>query len=302
MTETSPQTIHYTACPVCGSQSIYNVLTVKDHSVSQETFPVWQCDNCQARFTQDIPDEASIDRYYQSEEYISHSNTSNGVVNQIYQQVRRYTLGQKKRKLELLTKSSTGNLLDIGCGTGELAGLMARSGWRVVGLEPSRAARRQALEQQRIEAYSSEKLFELPDNDFDVVTLWHTLEHVHQLHDYLSHIKRVLKPGGYVVIAVPNYQSPDGQNYGADWAAYDVPRHLYHFSPKSMEMLLGKHGYTLEHKLNMDFDAFYVSMLSEKYRGNGPELITGGVQGLKSYFKTWDDPDHCSSVMYIAKA
>ncbi len=301
MPETTASVVHYTSCPICESELIQEVFNVKDFSVSKESFPVWECKNCSGRFTQDVPTEDEIGKYYESQEYISHSNTSTGIVNRIYQQVRHYTLNQKKRKVESISNTKAGALLDIGCGTGEFAGLMSRSGWRVVGLEPSDVARRQALENQKLEAYPSEKLFDLPEGDFDVVTMWHVLEHVHRLHEYLAQIKNVLRRPGYLIIAVPNYKSPDAQHYGADWAAYDVPRHLYHFSPRSMEILLEKNGFTLESKRNMNLDSFYVSMLSERYRGNSPELVLGGWQGWRSFYKTWDKPDGCSSVLYVAK-
>ena len=301
MAEVQTTTLHYTQCPICQSENIRKVFMVADHSVSNEEFSIYHCDNCQARFTQDIPKEEDIGRYYDSEEYISHSNTDQGIINQLYQQVRKYTLNQKRRRIELLTRSGSGSLLDIGCGTGEFAGIMKNSGWRVVGLEPDSEARRQALQIQKIEAYPSQHLFELEEGDYDVVTMWHVLEHVHQLHEYLDQIKKVLKPKGYLVIAVPNYTSPDAQHYGAYWAAYDVPRHLYHFSPHSMKVLMEKHGFEIQRQLNMNLDAFYVSMLSEKYMGKSPELVRGAWQGWRSYYKTWDKPESCSSVMYVAQ-
>ena len=96
--------IHYTHCPVCNSTEINPLLTVKDHSVSSEEFVIWQCANCSLRFTQDVPDEEAIGPYYASPDYISHSNTSKGLLNQLYQKVRRYTLGQKARLVEHYTK------------------------------------------------------------------------------------------------------------------------------------------------------------------------------------------------------
>src|SRR5438128_2475281 len=126
--------VHYTSCPVCGSPDINPLLTVEDHSVSKEKFTIWQCSNCTLRFTQDVPDESSIAPYYQSPDYISHSDTSKGVVNQLYQKVRKYTLDQKAAMVIGHTVKK-GTILDLGAGTGAFLHIMKNRSWNVKGIE-----------------------------------------------------------------------------------------------------------------------------------------------------------------------
>lgn len=290
--------VHYTHCPVCGSPAINPLLTVKDHSVSGEEFVIWQCSHCSLRFTQDVPDETSIGPYYQSPDYISHSNTNKGLLNQLYQKVRRHTL-QQKTSLIIKYTSAKGNLLDIGAGIGAFAAEMEKRHWEVTGIEPDEGARTQAGNLFGMDLLPTTALHELPPASFDAITLWHVLEHVHPLHDYVETLKNLLKPGGKIFIAVPNYQSLDADVYRSHWAAYDVPRHLYHFTPKSMQVLMQKHGLKIIAKKPMWFDAFYISLLSSKYRSGKTSWLSAGVNGLRSNIKTLFNKNACSSITYI---
>lgn len=297
-----PEIIHYQSCPICNSADIQLQLTAKDYTVSQENFDVWHCMGCQARFTQDIPVESEIGAYYQAEEYISHTNTSKGIVNKLYQLVRNYTLKQKLKLINTLTARSSGKLLDIGCGTGDFLGTMKAGGWDVLGLEPDGGARKLAKENHNLETHSPEKLFDLPENQFDVVTMWHVLEHVHRLHEYAEQIKSILKPNGTLIVAVPNYQSKDAEIYQAHWAAYDVPRHLYHFSHTSIQKLFEQHGMTVQQMKHMVFDSFYVSLLSEKYKNGKLRLVPAFLNGFRSYTHAAGSPERCSSIIYVIQA
>lgn len=205
-------------------------------------------------------------------------------------------------KLELITKTlgtSTGHLLDIGAGTGAFGAFMQENGWQVTGLEPDQAARESAFAINKVSLLPSEELFRLPDESFDAITLWHVLEHVHQLHEYLEQIKKLLKPKSRVFIAVPNYTSADAESYKQYWAAYDVPRHLYHFSPKSMQVILEKHQLQIDKTIPMWFDSFYVSMLSEKYKRRRITLIRGSIKGFISNLNTLFNRQESSSLIYI---
>lgn len=293
------ETVHYTQCPACKASAIHKVLAVKDYTVSKELFEVWHCDACSLRFTQDIPAEAAIGKYYQSENYISHTNTSKGLVNRLYHIVRNYTLNSKKKLVQSVSKRTTGNLLDVGAGVGAFAGFMRAAGWQVTGLEPDAETRKRALEQNRITLQDTSDLFKLPPGHFDAITMWHVLEHVHQLHEYLDQLKVLLKPGGVLFIAVPNYTSHDAAFYGEYWAAYDVPRHLYHFSPASMRTLLSPHGLTVKSTIPMWFDSFYVSLLSEQYKTGKSSMVKGFLRGLISNSKAWSQREKCSSLIYV---
>ncbi|MEL7341181.1 MAG: class I SAM-dependent methyltransferase, partial [Bacteroidota bacterium] len=216
-----------------------------------------------------------------------------------YQWVRNYTLGQKRKLIEKLSGRKSGSLLDIGCGTGEFLGTMKEAGWTSTGLEPDEGARQQA-KAQGVEVHPSEQLFSLTGS-YDVITMWHVLEHVHRLHEYLDQIESILKDDGLLIIAVPNYNSRDASHYQAEWAAYDVPRHLYHFEAEAMERLLGQHGFRLEKLQHMPFDGFYVSLLSEKYRHGKSRLLPAFVQGLRSYLLSSSRSEKGSSIMYMIR-
>jgi len=292
--------IHYTHCPVCGSTGINPLLTVKDHSVTNEEFVIWQCSDCTLRFTQDVPDEQSIGPYYQSSDYISHTNTDKGLINQLYQKVRNYTLAQKA-KLVISNTVQRGNILDMGAGIGAFLHTMKKRNWHTRGIEPDAGARDQARKIFNIELSDTSIFDQLPAQSFDAITLWHVLEHVHQLHGYVERLKALLKPGGKIFIAVPNYDSLDNSIYKLYWAAYDVPRHLYHFSPRSMQVLLEKHGLKIVAKKPMWFDSFYIILLSSKYKNGKTNWLGAGISGLRSNLKAIANKDHCSSVIYVVE-
>ena len=286
-------------CPCCKSDDIIFVLEAKDHTVSGEDFEIWQCNICTLRFTQSIPDKEEIDAYYKSENYISHSNTNKGLVNFLYHLVRKRTLLSKRKLIEESSGIRIGEILDIGCGTGSFLNTMKKSGWKITGLEPDETAGAKAKELYDIDVQSPETLFKLPQEKFDVITMWHVLEHVHDLEKYIRQLSLLLKPKGRLFIAVPNYTSYDQKVYKNFWAAYDVPRHLYHFSPDSMINFLVGHNLKLKSVKPMLFDSFYVSMLSEKYKTGKNNFLNALLVGLVSNYKALRDAEKCSSVIYI---
>lgn len=291
--------IHYTNCPVCKGTSIAEKLSAKDHTVSQKEFSIWHCNECTVRFTQDVPEQEEIGDYYASDDYISHSDTQKGIINSLYHLVRKRTLRSKRKLVIAETGKKAGNILDIGCGTGAFLNAMKEGGWKITGLEPDTVARVKAVKLYGIQPQESEKLFELKQGTYDAITMWHVLEHVHQLHAYIKQMTGLLKPGGKLFIAVPNYTSKDAAVYDGHWAAYDVPRHLYHFSPQSMEKLLSLHGLKLAALKPMWFDSFYVSMLSEKHKNGKGNIIKAALNGLRSNINATGEVQKCSSVIYI---
>jgi SAM-dependent methyltransferase len=291
--------IHYTHCPVCGSASIQPVLSVKDHTVSGEFFPVMACSDCTLRFTQDVPTANAIGPYYQSEDYISHTNTSKGLINRLYQAVRKKTIAGKRRLISEETGKDRGVLLDVGSGVGSFATAMKSAGWEVTGLEPGAGARAVAKQLYGIELSDIDRFYKLEPGHFDAITLWHVLEHVHELPAYIQQLKNLLKQGGKLFIAVPNYTSLDAGMYKESWAAYDVPRHLYHFSPRSIQVLMEKNGLKLEKYKPMWYDSFYISMLSSKYKNGKTNLAGAFWNGLRSNLKALGDVKRCSSVIYV---
>ncbi len=294
--------IIYSSCPNCGDKNIYKVFSVKDYTVSGEEFEIWECRNCTQRFTQNIPEEEQIGRYYQSEEYISHSDTKKGFVNNLYHSVRKRTLQEKRKLVEKSTQKTKGNILDVGAGTGAFLHTMKNAGWNCTGIEPDETARKNASELYNFDLKEAKELFSLSPQTFDAITLWHVLEHVHELHSYVEQLKNLLASNGKLFIAVPNYTSADAKMYAKFWAAYDVPRHLYHFSPEAMRTLLNAHGLQVETIKPMWYDSFYVSLLSEKYKSGKSNPAKAFINGMTSNIEALFDKTKCSSLIYIASA
>lgn len=290
---------HTSTCPSCHSETIRPALSATDYTVSQEIFEIWQCDECSLRFTKDPPDAAAIGRYYRSENYISHTNTNKGLINRLYHIARNQTMSDKYRLILSATRIQQGKLLDIGAGAGAFVAHMKQEGWEVMGLEPDEKARETASTVNRVQLLDTGHLFSLPPDSFDAITLWHVLEHVHDLHSYMEQLKKLIKRGGRIFIAVPNYTSYDAKVYQGAWAAYDVPRHLYHFSPDSMERLLDIHDLQLQTSRPMWYDSIYISMLSEQYRHGRNNTLRGAFTGLLSNAKSFIDKSKCSSLTYV---
>jgi 2-polyprenyl-3-methyl-5-hydroxy-6-metoxy-1,4-benzoquinol methylase len=286
-------------CPVCGNKGHKPFLICKDHTVSKEEFQIVECNHCQFKFTTPVPRETIIGKYYQSNEYISHSDTKDGLVNRLYHLVRKITLKNKLSLVNSLTRGRT--ILDIGCGTGYFLKTCKENGWQIDGMEPDQNARKMAEKLNKHELYSD--LFSIQQNhQYDIVTLWHVLEHMYKLNESIIKIKLLMKEQGKLVIAVPNCESEDARIYKENWAAYDVPRHLYHFSQKTMATLLEKHDLKIDQTIPMKFDSFYVSMMSEKYtsENNKPGLIRSFINGCKSNIYGFMNENNYSSIIYIA--
>ena len=284
-----------TTCPICHHESFNKVLEGIDHTVSKEVFSIVECNNCKFQFTNPIPSIDTIGSYYKAESYVSHTASKKGIINRIYHIVRKYTL---KQKVNLINRFANGkNALDIGAGTGHFANALSKAGYNVLGLEPDADARNVAKNSHGLELSPIEKLYELEHKSQDVVSMWHVLEHVYNLEKDVEQISRVLSDDGVLFIAVPNRLSYDAQKYKSYWAAYDLPIHLYHFTPNDIERLFGKVGMEVKDILPMRFDSFYVSMLSEKYLGGN--IISAFFTGLKSNMKA--KKGTYSSQIYVIK-
>jgi SAM-dependent methyltransferase len=219
----------------------------------------------------------------------------------LYQFIRKRTLKQKRKLVCKITGKKHGELLDVGSGTGAFVNEMKQNRWKVIGLEPDADARTVAQQTFHCDLKDTKELFRLSPGSFDAITLWHVLEHVHDLKNYIQQLKNLLSPGGRLIIAVPNYTSYDAFTYKEYWAAYDVPRHLYHFSPASMKILIEENGMNVIEYKPMWFDSFYVSLLSSQYK-NGKTNWFGAVwTGLLSNIKAMSNKKKCSSVIYIIK-
>lgn len=285
-------------CPICGKEEFKNFLVVTDNAVSKESFVIVECENCSFKFTNPRPDSDSISQYYESEEYISHSNVKTGIINRAYHVVRSITT---KQKVELINRQAPakGSILDYGCGTGTFLTACKKDGWEIRGVEPNIKAREVATtETGEIIAAS---LSDIEGEKFEVITLWHVLEHIHTLNETMAQLLECLQDDGTLIIAVPNADSHDAQEYKENWAAYDVPRHLYHFTQSTMKRFLKKHKMVLEEVLPMKFDAYYVSMLSEKHKEGKTKMINSVVNGYRSNSYAEKNGNDYSSLIFIAK-
>jgi len=286
-------------CTICSHDHASSFLHVKDYTVSNETFHLMRCDHCGYVYTDHPPTMQEIGRYYDSSDYISHTDSSKGIFNKVYQFVRNISVAQKFNLIGSYSNLKSGHLLDYGCGTGAFLKFAKQKKWTVMGMEPDEAARAKASGAIGSSVLSPSALNELIPKTFDAITLWHVLEHVHALHETLDAFKSILKENGILVIAVPNHTSWDAQHYQQFWAAYDVPRHLHHFTPQSMHQLLTEKGFFKIAMRPMWFDSFYVSMLSEKYKSGSINMVPAILNGIISNFFALFQPGKCSSQIYI---
>lgn len=275
-------------------------LTLKDHSVSKEKFQLLYNKELDMLETFPQPKAEKLSKYYKSEDYISHTDTKRNLLEFVYHKVREISL---KRKLKLINsfQSESKILLDIGCGTGDFLETALKDNWTITGIEPDENARHIANSKTINSVFETNELEKLKPSSFDVITLWHVLEHLPNLEIHTALFKSLLKPNGILVIAVPNFKSYDAQHYKNFWAAYDVPRHLWHFSKKSISELFKKENLKLVKTLPMKFDAYYVCLLSEKYRSGFMNPIKAFWIGWQSNRKAKRSKEY-SSHIYILKS
>ncbi len=280
-------------------------LTCTDFTVTNEKFDLLLDKENEMLITSPQPKESDLGKYYESGDYISHTDAKKSMFDKVYQVVKNYTIRQK---LHLINSFQTEEktLLDIGCGTGDFLTFCQQNDWDVTGIEPNNSARSLAINKVN-EVEGKKKIFDqieilISDSTkkFDVITMWHVLEHVPNLEEYISFLKQLLKPKGTLIIAVPNYKSYDAKHYGKFWAAYDVPRHLWHFSQKSIQHLFSKFNFELVKILPMKFDSYYVSLLSEKYRSGSSNPLKAFHIGFMSNLKAGCSKEY-SSLIYILK-
>lgn len=285
-------------CPLCDSGLFFNFLVIKDHAVSQESFSVCKCSNCHLLFTNPRPDKAHIQQYYQSENYISHQDAASNLTNLIYKIVRKFTLRQKVNWINLHT-NQTGKLLDFGCGTGYFLKSAEKKGWQVVGVEPNPTAASISKTKHNLKVYDTMEELD-QEKKFDAITLFHVLEHVHELKQTLELLLQKLKKRGTLFIAVPNYNSYDSKHYKENWAALDIPRHLYHFTHQTMEILAKEFNLKIKATEPMLFDSYYVSLLSQGYIDSKNNITNAVKIGYKSN-KIAKKDNNYSSIMFVLK-
>lgn len=270
-------------------------LKVKDYSVSGETFELLYNADYDMLITHPQPGIQDLPRYYESEDYISHTDSKRSLFEKLYHLVKKIALSNK---LALINScQEKGSLLDIGAGTGDFLLVAKNNGWQTTGIEPSNKAKEIAT--KKGVSFVNE-IAEIADKSIDVVTMWHVLEHVPDLQNQISQLKRIIKTNGTIIIAVPNFKSFDANHYGKFWAAFDVPIHLWHFSKTAIEKLFDEKDLKLTKTVPMKFDSFYVSLLSEKYKTGKMNFIKAFFIGLKSNWSAKQNLEY-SSHIYVFK-
>ena len=285
-------------CPVCKSDSIGHQLTAEDFLVTQEKFQIYSCQNCGVRFTNPRPNKDQLAGYYDSDEYISHTNESSSLVSSLYKIARTFTLRRKRKLIEKLSPNK--RLLDVGCGTGHFIDYCQQHDWQVSGVEPNESARTQAADKTKITILQD--ISEVVDNTYDVITLWHVLEHLPDLEQIMNQLKSLLAPKGILIIAVPNFEAYEATVFKEYWAAYDVPRHLYHFNRKALAHLTKIHGLKIVRTYPMILDSFYISLLSNKNKSNTNKYIYSFITGLLSNIYAIKSKNYSSLIYQIEKS
>ena len=285
-------------CPICDNAKFQNKLICMDHAVSGESFAIVKCIQCELLITNPRPDPDSLPNYYDSKNYISHTGKGNNLVNFLYKIIRRITI---RGKVKLIGNLSTGGkkmLLDIGCGTGNFLDACGDRGWNIHGVEPNEKARKIAENLTGIEIFPDVSSL---NSKFDIITLWHVLEHFEDLDEIMKELNRLLHRNGRLVIAVPNHRSLDQNLYKEFWAAWDVPRHMFHFSTETIRKLVRKYQMKIEKVLPMKWDAYYVSMLSEKYIHGHNNYAKSLISGYKSNSYGAKTGEYSSMIFIIKK-
>ena len=288
-----------TKCPLCRSGHFLNHIELTDFAVSKESFLLSKCTNCELLFTNPRPSQEEIAPFYDFPEYYSHQDNSKNLTQWIYQKVRNYSISKKVQLIEEFEEP--GKLLDYGCGTAEFLNEARINLWKVQGIEPNEKARTQANKKLGGKVY--ENIDDLKkDTSFDVITLFHVLEHIHDLRKTIKKILNHLKSNGYILIAVPNHESWDAKYYSKHWAGWDVPRHLYHFNPKAIRQFQEEFELNLVDTKPMIFDSYYVSLLSEKYKNPKSSLLKNYLNAVKNGYTSNQEarlPGNYSSNIFI---
>ena len=286
-------------CPVCGSFEIKLFMKTKDYFLTKEDFSLLKCDQCGYLSTDPVPTENVLPKYYNSNQYLSHTAAKKGVLNRIYEVLR--TINIKRKYTLIKSYKPIGSILDIGCGTGELLNYFSSHHWSTKGIEPNREAREFAQNSYHLDVDVEPQLSNFSPESYDVISMWHVLEHVPDINQRIIQIIKLLKRDGIIIVALPNNNSFDSLKYGTFWAGLDVPRHLHHFNPSSFSVFAKKHKLKIIDIIPMKMDAYYVSLLSEKYQNNSYPVFRAFLSGFISNLKGAKSNNYSSMIFVMKK-
>ncbi|HUW93232.1 MAG TPA: class I SAM-dependent methyltransferase [Bacteroidales bacterium] len=288
-----------TRCLVCGSEALIYHFSAVDSLVSGETFRIMRCGDCGFIFTANPPDKERIGTYYLSDDYISHTDRKRNVTEALYHFARRFMLGRKAKLVTGVCRKKSGTLLDIGSGTGYFAAFMEEKGWKVKGVEISDMARNYSVSRFGIDAVPPDAVRNLADKSVDCITLWHVLEHFYDPDHWMKEIARILKDDGKCIMALPNINSADSKRFCNNWAALDVPRHLWHFGPETLNKFVQQRGFRCTMSKGMPLDLFYISIISYKNSRTRLAFIRGIATGTFLAIRNIFIRNSSSSLIYV---
>lgn len=286
-------------CPACGSADFADLFHAADHLVTGRQYLIRKCNACGMGWTVNPPAESDAGSYYVSEDYISHTDRKQSISDYLYHIARSFMLGRKKRLVASVTGKSTGLLVDIGSGTGYFASYMKEKGWQVSAIEISEPARQYSLARFGLVALTPGDIKSLTSGSADCMTFWHVLEHLYDPSDWMAEAARILSDSGKCIIALPNFSSADAEWFGLRWAALDVPRHLWHFTPEAFRSFAGSNGFVCEQVTPLPLDLFYISILSYRNQGSSLALIRGLLTGAFLAVRNLLSREKSSSLVFV---
>lgn len=286
-------------CPACRATKTTDLFRAKDHLVSGREFLIRKCTECGMGWTADPPPEEEAGGYYASAGYISHTDSKQSLADRLYHIAREFMLKRKGKLVNSAVGKNEGIIIDIGSGTGYFAAFMHRRGWQVTGVEISDQARNYSVERFGINAIGPQQVRDIPSAYADCITFWHVLEHLYDPAGWLGEARRIMKNEGRCIVALPNFASADAEWFGERWAALDVPRHLWHFTPDSFRRFAEKEGFACDRISALPLDLFYISSLSYRNTGNRLPLARGVLTGFIIALRSLSRRESASSLVYV---
>ncbi len=265
----------------------------KDYLVTGESFKVYLDENKIIGKTFPAPKKSEMFKYYDSNQYLPHSYNNKNLITILYSVVKRQ---MHRKKLEWMSRQLNHNssVLDYGCGTGDFVNYLRSKSVMAYGYDPN----------IKFNLDSPDYLtnnFDWGVNKYDIIFLWHVLEHTHDPFVLLQSLKKLLKKNGKIFIAIPNFKSFDSTYYRKYWAGYDLPRHLWHFSRKSIYQIAEQNNFKIHTEKRLYLDAIYVSFLSEKYKSSRFPYLQGLIIGFISIFRSFFTKESSSFLFVFNK-